>query len=82
MRLCEEHQLEISDLVWVNELAIHGREKVEEHLAKIHRVMQASIERGMKAEGILPGSLKMPRKAHEFISVWKKNSAITIMIRC
>ncbi len=65
MRLCEEHQLEISDLVWANELAIHGREKVEEHLAKIHRVMQASIERGMKAEGILPGSLKMPRKAHE-----------------
>ena len=65
MKLCDEHNLDISDLVWANEVAIHGEEKVNEHLKKIHRVMQASIERGMNATGVLPGELKMQRKARE-----------------
>lgn len=65
MKLCEEHNMEISDLVWANEVAIHGEAKVNEHLEKIHRVMQASIERGMNATGALPGELKMQRKARE-----------------
>ena len=65
MKLCHKHKMEISDLVWANEVAIHGQKKVDEHLEKIHRIMQASIERGMKATGILPGGLNMPRKAHE-----------------
>ncbi len=65
MALCDKHQMEISDLVWANEVAIHGEEKLNEHLEKIHRVMQASIERGMNAEGELPGILKMQRKAKE-----------------
>ena len=65
MKLCEEHNMDISDLVWANEVAIHGEAKVNEHLEKIHRVMQASIERGMNATGVLPGELKMQRKARE-----------------
>lgn len=34
------------------------------HLAECWRVMQEAMERGLEAHGVLPGSLKLRRKAH------------------
>ncbi len=63
MDICEKEQLRIADIVWKNECSIRSARKVEEEIAKINRVMQKSVERGMKAKGILPGGLNLERRA-------------------
>ncbi len=37
-----------------------------DYLEEVWRVMQAAIERGLEAEGVLPGGLGVPRKANSF----------------
>jgi L-serine dehydratase len=39
---------------------------IRDHLAQVWKTMQAAVRRGLKAEGTLPGSLKLPRKAHAY----------------
>ena len=64
IKLCDEHNLTIADLVLENESALRPREEVLSGVAKINNVMQNSVERGMKAKGILPGGLNIERRAH------------------
>ncbi len=63
MAICEKEQLSIADVVWKNECAIHSAAEVDAEIAKINRVMQNSVERGIKAKGILPGGLNLERRA-------------------
>ena len=63
--LCTEHNMSIADLVLANESALRPQEEVISGIMKIHKIMQNSIDRGMKASGILPGGLNIPRRAHE-----------------
>ncbi|GHS88079.1 L-serine ammonia-lyase [Synergistales bacterium] len=60
---CHETGLSLSGLVLLNETALHGREYLSERLAKIWKVMRESMERGMASEGLLPGQLRVPRRA-------------------
>lgn len=39
---------------------------LQDHLETVWQAMQASIERGLEAEGALPGGLKLPRKAAQY----------------
>ena len=63
MAICEKEQLSIADVVWKNECAIHSAAEVDAEVAKINRVMQNSVERGIKAKGELPGGLNLERRA-------------------
>ena len=47
---------------------VEAREGVEiwEHLGKVWKVMQAAIDRGLHAEGVLPGGLGLARKSWSF----------------
>jgi L-serine dehydratase len=63
MEMCGGEALSVSGLVLRNELARHGREELEGRFARIWSVMRESMERGMKAEGLLPGPLRVPRRA-------------------
>lgn len=63
LELCESEALSISGLVRKNETAMHGEAVLDARLAEIWRIMTESIERGMKAEGLLPGPLRVPRRA-------------------
>lgn len=65
MKLCAENNLSIAELVWENEKALRSEEEVRNGVLKIHQVMQASLDRGMKVSGVLPGGLNMPRRAHD-----------------
>ena len=65
LALCEKHNLSIAELVMENEKALRSEQEVINQVRKIDRVMQASLDRGMKTEGILPGGLNLPRKAPE-----------------
>jgi L-serine dehydratase len=63
LRLTRETGLSISALMLENELAWRSEEQVRAGLLEIWRVMRECIERGMSREGILPGGLKVRRRA-------------------
>ncbi|MEV4044934.1 L-serine dehydratase [Streptomyces sp. SAI-195] len=63
LRLAKETGLSISALMLENERAWRDEDEIREGLLEIWRVMQACVERGMTREGILPGGLKVRRRA-------------------
>ncbi|XKK62948.1 L-serine ammonia-lyase [Streptomyces sp. ARC32] len=63
LRLTRETGLSISALMLENERAWRDEDEIREGLLEIWRVMQACVERGMTREGILPGGLKVRRRA-------------------
>ena len=60
---CQETGLSLSGLMMKNELALHSKEELEQHLANVWEVMRGGIERGISTEGVLPGKLRVPRRA-------------------
>ncbi|MFC0498952.1 L-serine ammonia-lyase [Streptomyces mutabilis] len=63
LRLTRETGLSISALMLENERAWRDEDEIREGLLEIWRVMQACVSRGMSREGILPGGLKVRRRA-------------------
>ncbi len=63
LALTEAHGLSISTLVLENEKALRSEAAVREGLGKIASAMQACVKRGCEREGILPGGLKVRRRA-------------------
>ena len=63
LRHCAEQGLPISSLARKNELALHSEAELAAHLARIWQTMSDCISRGQYAEGVLPGPLKVPRRA-------------------
>jgi L-serine dehydratase len=63
LRLTQETGLSISSLMLENERAWRTEEEIRAGLLEIWRVMQACVSRGMSREGILPGGLKVRRRA-------------------
>ncbi|TPV39104.1 L-serine ammonia-lyase [Pantoea deleyi] len=60
---CRETGLSLSGLVMKNELALHSRDEIQAYFATIWQTMQACIDRGLNTEGVLPGPLRVPRRA-------------------
>ena len=60
---CERNGLSIDGLMRVNERAMRKDAEIDARLARIWSVMQACVQRGFAAEGVLPGVLKVPRRA-------------------
>ncbi|GFH35595.1 L-serine ammonia-lyase [Streptomyces pacificus] len=63
LRLSRETGLSISSLMLENEKAWRTEDEIRAGLLDIWRVMQACVSRGMSREGILPGGLKVRRRA-------------------
>ncbi|WP_411080768.1 L-serine ammonia-lyase [Streptomyces sp. cmx-18-6] len=63
LRLARETGLSISSMMLENELAWRTEAEIRSGLLDIWRVMQACVSRGMSREGILPGGLKVRRRA-------------------
>ncbi len=60
---CSEAGLTIDGLMLENERAMRTPAEIEAGLERIWSVMQACVQRGFEAEGVLPGVLKLPRRA-------------------
>ncbi len=60
---CERDSIAISDVMLANELVNHSRGEIEERLLEIARAMQDSATAGMGRSGMLPGTLKVRRRA-------------------
>jgi L-serine dehydratase len=63
LRLCRERGLAVSTLMLENEHARRPAAEVEARLAAIARAMEACVQRGCEREGVLPGGLKVARRA-------------------
>ncbi|ALD00209.1 serine ammonia-lyase [Actinomyces sp. oral taxon 414] len=63
LEICEREGLSVSDVVMANEASARPREKVIAHLDRLREAMNACIEAGMAADGILPGGLGVRRRA-------------------
>ena len=60
---CQETGLSLSGLVMKNELALHSRDDIRDYFTDVWQTMQACIDRGLNTEGVLPGPLRVPRRA-------------------
>jgi L-serine dehydratase len=63
LRLCAQNNLSISELMMENEKAWASESDIRERLLAIWRAMQACVSKGCENDGILPGGLKVRRRA-------------------
>jgi L-serine dehydratase len=63
LAMCKEHNFTIAELMMANELALDSLENIHAKLDELWDVMKACVVRGCSAEGILPGGLKVKRRA-------------------
>jgi L-serine dehydratase len=63
LRLCREHGLEMFELMLANERTWASEAQVRAKLLAIWKVMQGCVERGFRQSGLLPGVLKVRRRA-------------------
>lgn len=69
LKRCRENGLELFELMLANERAWHPEAEVRERLLHIWHVMQACVERGFRQTGLLPGVLKVRRRAPKLYRV-------------
>ena len=63
LALCSEHGLSISELMMANEAAWRPEAETRAGLLKIWKVMQECVAAGCRTEGVMPGGLKVERRA-------------------
>jgi L-serine dehydratase len=63
LAIAEREGVTIADIARDNERAGHDDAEIDRRLDEIDAAMSACIDRGMKADGILPGGLKVKRRA-------------------
>ena len=47
-------------------VALHEERDIFDYLAEVWKVMKSAVKRGLESEGVIPGGLKLPRKAASF----------------
>lgn len=60
---CNKHGLSVSGLMMANEMTIASEQQITKQLVGLWDTMRASVDRGCRREGILPGGLKLRRRA-------------------
>jgi len=63
LSLCNEHGLPVSGIMLENEKAWRDESEIHDGLLRIWKVMQECVDRGCSSEGVLPGGLKVRRRA-------------------
>ncbi|MEM9032470.1 MAG: L-serine ammonia-lyase [Pseudomonadota bacterium] len=65
LEMADAHGLSIADMKRANERSRMRDDALEHGLARIWEVMSACIDRGLDGDGILPGGLKVKRRARQ-----------------
>ncbi|WP_449432920.1 L-serine ammonia-lyase [Pseudomonas putida] len=63
LALCKAHGLSVAQLMLANECAWRSEADVREGLLRVWAVMRECVDNGLRNEGILPGGLKVKRRA-------------------
>lgn len=62
--LCDDASLSIAQLVLANERAMYSEEEIHKHCQIVWATMQECMQLGLESSGLLPGPLKVPRRAN------------------
>ncbi|SEK35236.1 L-serine ammonia-lyase [Colwellia chukchiensis] len=82
LQIANDKGLSISSIMMDNEKCLQDEADIRAGLLEIWQAMKASIERGMVTEGVLPGGLKVLRRApalHRSLSVEKNADPLSAM---
>jgi L-serine dehydratase len=63
LAICARENLAVSDIMLANEQAWRPEAEVRAGLLDLWSVMRACVDRGCRREGVLPGGLRVPRRA-------------------
>ena len=74
LKHCQENGLMLSTVMMRNELALRDKKEVEAHLHNVWKNMKDCIEHGVNTEGVLPGPLKVVRRAPSLYRLLQANS--------
>jgi L-serine dehydratase len=69
LEICGAQGMTIHEVIYANEDSMRPRGETDAALDRIWDVMNSCIERGLNAEGILPGGLEVKRRAPK---IWEK----------
>lgn len=61
--LCDAHSLTIAEIMLANEKVWRTEQEIMTRINEIWEVMKVCIDRGCRTEGVLPGGLKVQRRA-------------------
>ncbi|MGH8298872.1 MAG: L-serine ammonia-lyase [Steroidobacteraceae bacterium] len=75
LSLCRDNGLELFELVLANERTWASEEQVRARVLHLWRVMQGCVERGFHQTGVLPGPLKVRRRAPKLYRVLTESGA-------
>jgi L-serine dehydratase len=82
LEMCQRDGVSIPSLMMANERVWQSEDVVRAELVKLWNVMEACIDRGIRTEGILPGGLKVKRRApalHRKLSSEQSADPLTVM---
>ena len=63
LEICAREQLSISDVMLANEQSWRSEVEIRDELLHLWSVMEDCVERGFHRDGVLPGGLRVPRRA-------------------
>ncbi len=74
LQMCKSSQLSIEALIHRNELIKRSELEIDAQLDRLWAVMSTCIDSGCLASGILPGSLRVPRRAPDIFGKLSKQA--------
>ncbi len=74
---CANHDISISDLMMENEKTWRSEEEIRHGLLEIWKVMRSCVNNGCRNEGILPGGMKVKRRAADLSRKLRGEPGIT-----
>jgi len=77
LQICSREGMSISDVMLANELTWRSEAELREQLLGLWAVMKECVQNGCNAEGILPGGLKVTRRAPALYKTLTADSAST-----
>ncbi|MEE9332863.1 MAG: L-serine ammonia-lyase [Granulosicoccaceae bacterium] len=63
LEICKEHKKSIAEIMMANELTWRSKKEINQDLLSLWQTMQECVNRGCQQDGILPGGLKVKRRA-------------------
>jgi L-serine dehydratase len=74
---CANHDMSISDVMMANEKTWRGEAEIRKGLLDIWKVMRSCVNKGCRNEGILPGGMKVKRRAADLSRKLRGQPGIT-----
>ncbi|MDQ1595204.1 MAG: L-serine dehydratase, partial [Arthrobacter pascens] len=81
LEICRREGMSISDVMLANELVWRSEAELREELLKLWAVMRECVDNGCSAEGILPGGLKVRRRAPSLFRTLTADTGVTDPLR-